>query len=103
MKENPLSIYVRLLDAQGGACFHCRDSLKFADATRDHLVPRSRKGVDRNRARGGSKWQHTIVLACNRCNRARGRKLPLRSEILRARDIWRRCYEAKAPPKRVPG
>jgi hypothetical protein len=70
----------KVLEAQGFLCFYCgipivqgsRDPA--CEATEDHLVPRSRGGVD---------FIWNIVAACFDCNRIKGQQLP--GEFLRER------------------
>lgn len=70
----------KVLEAQGFLCFFCGIPIVSGsldpncEATEEHLVPRSRGGVD---------FIWNIVAACLQCNRLKGEKLP--GEFLRER------------------
>jgi 5-methylcytosine-specific restriction endonuclease McrA len=77
--------YVLLAQRQGPTCAYCRVRLtepgldgatEPTTRTLDHFIPKSR---------GGSSLLDNIVLACDRCNGAKGDKLPL--EFI-ASKVW---------------
>ncbi len=57
----------RLFVVQGGRCAYCGEDLELNNITFDHVWPRSRQAPpdDQN-----------LVLACPKCNRAKGRRDP---------------------------
>ena len=58
------------IDRQEACCYYCREGLEFDGRNKwqvDHFIPLSR---------GGSNWPSNIVIACRRCNRAKGDKTP---------------------------
>jgi HNH endonuclease len=81
----------RLLAAQGFLCFYCgRPICKNStdpslEATKDHLLAQSRRGVD---------FIWNVVGACLQCNRLKGQKLP--GEFLRERWAFARAVDATA-------
>ena len=50
-----------------GQCQYCLEKITFADATRDHVYPRSK---------GGSDDDFNVVLACRSCNSAKDSSYP---------------------------
>ena len=48
-------------------CAYCGDTFTIANLTRDHVIPRSRGGVD--------EWTN-VVTACGKCNKFKDNKLP---------------------------
>lgn len=50
-------------EKQPDYCFYCRKFIRPMHLTRDHFIPRSRRGSNRRR---------NIVLACRSCNVAKG-------------------------------
>ena len=88
----------KLLEAQGFLCFYCgipiveKSRDKACEATEDHLVPLSRRGVD---------FIWNIVAACFTCNRLKGSKLP--GEFLRERwSIAQLVDESAQKSTRIP-
>lgn len=61
-----------LYRAQGGRCGICRDRLRnFLTMTLDHVVPRSRDGVNRG----------NLLMVHYRCNRLKGDRDPTEDEL----------------------
>lgn len=54
-----------LHELQSGLCFYCGKSVSLESATKDHRVPISK---------GGSNEMSNLVMACPRCNIAKGSK-----------------------------
>lgn len=52
-----------IMARDGNQCFYCRKTVAKASATLEHLTPR---------AWGGSNFLDNLVLACAKCNEARG-------------------------------
>lgn len=48
-------------------CHYCETVLRDGNATRDHIVPKSKEGVD-------ATWN--IVWSCKKCNREKGSDMP---------------------------
>ncbi len=69
-----------LLSAQDGACFYCSKRLTVNSATRDHLWPKTY----------GYKLGGNVVLACEKCNRKKGKRLPSIAECQRARRLYQK-------------
>jgi 5-methylcytosine-specific restriction endonuclease McrA len=57
----------QIFNLYGGICQYCLKPVKFSLATKDHVVPRSRGGINQD---------SNIVLACKRCNNKKGAKFP---------------------------
>lgn len=57
-----------VLRKQNGRCKYCLDRLTMKQATRDHVIPRSK---------GGSNLDSNIVVACSPCNLTKG-SLPVK-------------------------
>ncbi|MBW4678665.1 MAG: HNH endonuclease [Microcoleus vaginatus WJT46-NPBG5] len=56
----------QLIKKFGSCCWWCRKSLREAELTLDHLLPKSE---------GGSNSLENLRLACFRCNNSRGKSL----------------------------
>jgi hypothetical protein len=56
-----------LYNLSKGVCEYCGDKIPFAEATKDHVYPRSL---------GGSNDDFNLVLACRRCNSKKGASYP---------------------------
>lgn len=78
--------------AEHGLCYWCCLQVTAADATVEHLVPRSRGGTNR---------RENLVLACFWCNWARGSNTDLtRDQIVdRAWHLRRRGFKKNPTPK----
>lgn len=50
-----------------GVCQFCLEPISFRDATQDHYYPKSK---------GGANNDFNIILACRKCNRAKGDTFP---------------------------
>lgn len=74
-----------LWTAKGGLCALCGQPMPLADASRDHVIPRSM---------GGSSSARNLRLTCTACNNARGNKFPYgefrRMSEATQRGIWAR-------------
>jgi hypothetical protein len=73
----------RILVRDGARCIWCRREVDtgLVAATTEHLVPR---------LKGGPSWIENEVVACRRCNAARGHTTP--AEWLE--ECWRRGWDA---------
>lgn len=69
-----------MLLAQDFECFYCRKRMSVASSTRDHLWPKSY----------GYKLDGNVVLACQKCNCKKGKRLPSVAECQRARRLYRK-------------
>lgn len=72
-----------LIGAQGGVCFYCRKPFsksKMGKPSRDHLFPRSM----------GCDLKDNRVVACVRCNGAKGDRMPTPEEVERAQALYER-------------
>lgn len=89
-----------VLARDGGACQYCGRKLTRAEATFDHVVPRSQGGP--------TSWEN-VVIACVACNQAKGGRTPaqagmaLRSTPVRPRGLpdalrWTFLLDEDAPP-----
>ena len=68
-----------------GQCQYCSVKLSRAEATYDHVVPKSRGG--------GTHWEN-IVIACVRCNQKKGGRTPAEAKM--------RLKTAPVKPARLP-
>lgn len=87
MVEKRVWKVLRVGTASGGFCCHyCDSALTLRRVTFDHVVPRSR--WERRCGQGG--WRN-LVLACARCNVAKGSSMPTCqcSWCVAAVDFWR--------------
>lgn len=57
----------QIFNLYSGVCQYCRKEIKFSLATKDHVAPRSKGGVD---------YDSNIVLACKKCNNKKASKFP---------------------------
>lgn len=57
----------QLYNVYDGSCQYCLKKIPFSQATRDHVLPRSR---------GGGNSDNNIVLSCKRCNSKKGSHYP---------------------------
>jgi 5-methylcytosine-specific restriction endonuclease McrA len=69
-------VLVEAIERDGPACVWCGRELWRADLTAEHLLPRSR---------GGHATLENLVVACRRCNRARGPR-PVTAYVRAQRD-----------------
>jgi 5-methylcytosine-specific restriction endonuclease McrA len=75
------NVYAR----DGGRCQYCGDSIKRAEATYDHVVPRSQGGK--------TNWEN-IVIACVPCNQTKGGRTPDQARM--------QLKSTPVKPKRLP-
>jgi 5-methylcytosine-specific restriction endonuclease McrA len=66
-KQNRTSTLRQIYNLYGGVCQYCNKEVKYSAATKDHVVPRSKGGVN---------YDFNIVLACKRCNNRKAAKFP---------------------------
>ncbi len=69
-----------------GKCQYCEKKLKISDATIDHVVAKSRGGLDT--------WQN-LVIACAKCNQRKGNRKPSECNMSLLKV-------PKAPPNFIP-
>jgi len=53
----------RVYQRENECCFYCNKWMRFEDSTRDHIIPKSR---------GGMNLYENVVLSCAPCNSERG-------------------------------
>ncbi len=71
----------------GGLCFFCRAPIPFLNRTFDHLVPKSKGGMD---------TAQNLVVACRTCNENKGSTFPTFDQLERAA---RRRFTLNRPKK----
>lgn len=49
----------------GRQCVYCKKPLELKEATKDHVIPKSK---------GGASGQHNIVISCEPCNHRKANK-----------------------------
>lgn len=59
LRRQRMRVYIR----EKGLCFYCDKWMAFPDSTRDHIIPKSK---------GGMNVYTNIVLSCQSCNNERG-------------------------------
>lgn len=66
IRTNPLLTNQALFARDQYQCLYCSNEFPFESLSRDHVVPKSRGGIDR--------WEN-VVTACRRCNQFKGDRL----------------------------
>jgi hypothetical protein len=56
----------------GGVCQYCLENIKYADATREHVIPKTH---------GGTNDDFNIVLACRKCNSDKSDQYPFFNKL----------------------
>ena len=71
-RNNPALTNYSLLERDNYQCMYCGHFFKRRELTRDHILPKSRGGID--------DWMN-VVAACRRCNQFKGDKLLENTEM----------------------
>lgn len=95
IRYNPMNVYNKLYQLQGGRCFYCDMKLENSSwakgtcpkgYTKDHFFPKSK----------GHSLVANVVLACRKCNGRKSSAPPSREEVEMFISIWEQidCFES---------